>query len=64
MLAPSESDGVYSATMTQGTGKYKDYVGVKLTGGFIGQTSSGKGHLSYETSIIRLRLPVKDQLNL
>ena len=36
-------DGVYSATLSQGTGKYKDYVGVKLTGGFIGQTSSGEG---------------------
>ena len=37
--------------MTQGTGKYKDYVGVKLTGGFIGQTSKGIYHMNLSNPI-------------
>ena len=36
-------DGVYNATLTQGTGVYAEYVGVKLTGAFIGQLPDGSG---------------------
>ena len=36
-------DGVYSATMAQGTGVYEKYVGLEITGGFIGQLPDGSG---------------------
>ena len=41
-------DGVYNATLTQGTGVYAEYVGIKFTGSFIGQLPDGPGiyHLS------------------
>ena len=37
------SDGSYDVNLTQGTGKYAEYVGVKLTGNFVGQVASGEG---------------------
>ena len=36
-------DGVYNATLTQGTGVYAEYVGVQVTGAFIGQLPDGSG---------------------
>ena len=36
-------DGVYSATMAQGTGVYEKYVGLEITGVFIGQLPDGSG---------------------
>ena len=41
-------DGVYNAVLTQGTGVYAEYVGIKFTGSFIGQLPDGPGiyHLS------------------
>ena len=36
-------DGVYNATLTQGTGVYAEYVGIKFTGSFIGQLPDGPG---------------------
>ena len=36
-------DGVYNATLTQGTGVYAEYVGVQVTSAFIGQLPDGSG---------------------
>ena len=36
-------DGVYNATLTHGTGVYAEYVGIKITGSFIGQLPDGSG---------------------
>ena len=36
-------DGVYNATLTHGTGVYEKYVGVEITGSFIGQLPDGSG---------------------
>jgi hypothetical protein len=36
-------DGVYNAVLTQGTGVYAEYVGIKFTGSFIGQLPEGGG---------------------
>ena len=41
--APFGKDEVYNATLTQGTGVYAEYVGVQVTGAFIGQLPDGSG---------------------
>ena len=36
-------DGVYNAILTHGTGVYAEYIGIKITGSFIGQLPDGSG---------------------